>query len=87
MTTLNTDVENQTQRQAADGVGNSAGVPQNTDVPDQVQQQEPQSRDPFFIGVETALQNAAQKARKRAIALDGYVATWRDGKIVYDTEP
>lgn len=48
---------------------------------------ESQPRDPFFIGVEEALHHAAKRARKRAIALNGYVATWRDGKIVYDTEP
>ena len=44
-------------------------------------------RSAFFVGVEAALHRAAKKARRRAIALDGYVATWRDGKIVYDTEP
>ena len=59
----------------------------NTDLGNQAQGQEPQSRAQFFIGVEAALHSAAKKARRRAIALDGYVATWRDGKIVYDTEP
>ncbi len=34
----------------------------------------------------TALQRASVKARRRAIALTGSVATWRDGKIVYETE-
>ena len=34
-----------------------------------------------------AMRRAAKKARKRAIDNDGYVATWRDGKIVHDTEP
>ena len=58
-----------------------------TDVGDQPQQPESQSRAPFFIGVESGLRNAAKKARRRAIALNGYVATWRDGKVVYDTEP
>ena len=53
----------------------------------QKQQLEPAERDPFWIGAEAALQRAAKKARKRAIALNGYVATYRDGKIVYDTEP
>ncbi len=43
--------------------------------------------DPFVDGALNALRRAAKKARRRAIALDGYVATWRDGKIVYDTEP
>ena len=42
---------------------------------------------PQIDGGLAALRRAAYKARKRAIALDGYVATWRDGKIVYDTEP
>ena len=39
-----------------------------------------------FIGAEKALRRAAIKARKRAIETSGSVATWRDGKIVYDTE-
>ena len=38
------------------------------------------------IGAEAALRRAAIKARKRAIETTGYVATWRDGKIVYETE-
>ena len=42
---------------------------------------------PQIDGGLAALRRAAYKARKRAIALDGYVATWRDGEIVYDTEP
>ena len=87
MTALNTYVESQIQQQAADGVSCSADVPQNTDVANQAQQQETQSRAPFFIGVDTALQDAVPKAPRRAIALHGYVATWRDVKIVYDTEP
>ncbi len=33
-----------------------------------------------------ALKRAAIKARRRAIETTGYVVTWRDGKIVYDTE-
>ena len=37
--------------------------------------------------IDAAMHRAAKEARKRAIAEDGYVATWRDGKIVYDTEP
>ena len=53
----------------------------------QKQQIEPAEHDLFWIGAEAALQRAAKKARKRAIALNGYVATYRDGKIVYDTEP
>ena len=39
-----------------------------------------------FIGAEKALRRAAIKARKRAIETTGSVPTWRDGKIVYDTE-
>ncbi len=34
-----------------------------------------------------AMKRAAKKARQRAIALTGSVVTYRDGKIVYDTEP
>ena len=48
---------------------------------------EPDELDPFWAGAEAALRRAAYKARRRAIALNGYVATYRDGKIVYDTEP
>ncbi len=33
-----------------------------------------------------AMRRAAVKARRRAIEATGSVATWRDGKIVYDTE-
>lgn len=39
-----------------------------------------------FIGAEAALRRAAVKARRRAIETTGSVPTWRDGKIVYDTE-
>lgn len=42
--------------------------------------------DMYFAGAEAALRRAAIKARKRAIELTGSVPTWRDGKIVYDTE-
>ncbi len=38
-------------------------------------------------GAEAAMRRATIKARKRAIALTGRVVTFRDGKIVYDTEP
>ena len=55
-------------------------------VPVLVQEPAPE-RDPFMAGAEAALRRAAKKARRRAIALNGYVATYRDGKIVYDTEP
>ena len=33
-----------------------------------------------------ALRRAAVKARRRAIETTGSVPTWRDGKIVYETE-
>ncbi len=38
-------------------------------------------------GLEAAMRRATMKARRRAIALTGRVVTFRDGKIVYDTEP
>ena len=38
-------------------------------------------------GALVAMRRAAKKARQRAIDNDGYVETWRDGKIVRDTEP
>ena len=34
-----------------------------------------------------AIRRSAKKARQQAVDTDGYVATWRDGKIVHDTEP
>ena len=87
MTTLNTDAESQAQLHADDDMQKIANASIDADVVNEQRHLESQSRDPFFIGVETALQDAGKKARKRAIALNGYVATWRDGKIVYDTEP
>ena len=39
-----------------------------------------------FIGVEATLRRAAKRTRRRAIETTGSVPTWRDGKIVYDTE-
>ena len=50
---------------------------------------EPESpeRDPFWLAAEAALRRAAYKARQRDIALTGSAVTYRDGKIVYDTEP
>ena len=44
------------------------------------------TRPAHFKGAEAALRRAAVKARKRAIETTGSVPTWRDGKIVYDTE-
>ena len=40
----------------------------------------------YFAGAYAALCRASIKARRRAIETTGYVAGWRDGKIVYDTE-
>ena len=57
------------------------------EVSQQRDQGEGRPYNPQIDGGLAALRRAAYKARKRAIALDGYVATWRDGKIVYDTEP
>ena len=42
--------------------------------------------DAFFKGVDAAIRRAAVEARQRAIDTKGYVETWRDGKIVRDTE-
>ena len=56
-------------------------------APELLVQEPAPERDPFMAGAEAALRRAAKKARRRAIALNGYVATYRDGKIVYDTEP
>ncbi len=42
---------------------------------------------PLIDGGLAALRRAAYKARKRDIALTGSTVSWRDGKIVYDTEP
>lgn len=39
-----------------------------------------------FKDIDAAMRRAAVKARKRAIETTGSVPTWRDGKIVYDTE-
>ena len=44
----------------------------------------PRSKD--LIGAEAALRRAAIKARRRAIETTGSVPTWKDGKIVYETE-
>lgn len=53
--------------------------------PDTKQTTAPQS--PAEPAALAAMRRAAKKARQRAIDNDGYVPTWRDGKIVYDTEP
>ena len=51
---------------------------------DKKEAKRPRSKD--LIGAEAALRRAAVKARRRAIETTGSVPTWRDGKIVYDTE-
>ena len=43
-------------------------------------------RSEYFLGMDAALRRAAKKARRRAIETTGSVPTWRDGKLVYDTE-
>ena len=43
-------------------------------------------RSEYFLGMDAALRRAAIKARKRAIESTGSVPTWREGKLVYDTE-
>ena len=50
-------------------------------------QANPSERDPFWADSEAALHRGAKKARKRDIALTGYAVSYRDGKVVYDTEP
>ena len=40
----------------------------------------------YVAGMEAAMRRATIKARKRAIETTGSVPTWRDGKIVYETE-
>ena len=42
--------------------------------------------DAFFKGIDAAMRRAAVEARQRAIDTNGYVETWRDGKLVRDTE-
>ena len=42
--------------------------------------------DAFLKGVDRAMRRAAIEARQRAIDNDGYVETWRDAKLVRDTE-
>ena len=45
-----------------------------------------EEHDAFLAGVDRAMRRAAIEARQRAIDRQGYVETWRDGKIVRDTE-
>lgn len=46
-----------------------------------------EERNPYWLGAEAALKRAVKKARRRDIALTGSAVTYRDGKVVYDTEP
>ena len=42
--------------------------------------------DAYFAGIDAAMRRAAIEARRRAIKTTGSVGTWRDGKLVRDTE-
>ena len=44
-------------------------------------------RDPDMVGAEAALRRAAVVARRRALATTGWVAVFKDGKIVRDYGP
>ncbi len=57
------------------------------EISQQRQREQQRPYDPYTDGALAALQRAAKKARERNIALLGSVVTYRDGKIVYDTEP
>ena len=46
----------------------------------------PQEPSADSLAALAALRRAAVKARRRAIETTGSVPTWRDGKIVYETE-
>ena len=45
-----------------------------------------EERDEFFKGIDAAMRRAAVEARRRAIETSGSVATWRNGRIEYDSE-
>ena len=45
-----------------------------------------EERAKYWAGLDAAMKRAAIKARRRAIETTGSVPTWRDGKLVYDTE-
>ena len=57
------------------------------EISQQREREQQRPYDPYTDGALEALERAALKARRRNIALLGSVVTWRDGKIVYDTEP
>lgn len=40
------------------------------------------TRDPDLVGAEAAMQRAAERARRRAIATTGSVVVFKDGKII-----
>ncbi|MDE0104295.1 MAG: hypothetical protein OXN89_18130 [Bryobacterales bacterium] len=46
---------------------------------------DPERESNLFADPLPALRRAARAARARAIAISGSVATYRDGKLVYDT--
>ncbi len=41
-------------------------------------------RDPDLVGAEAAMRRAAKIARRRAIETSGFVAVFKDGKIVHE---
>ena len=45
-----------------------------------------EEHDAFLEGVDRAMRRAAVEARRRAIETTGSVGTWRNGKLVRDTE-
>ena len=51
-----------------------------------VQKPTEEERSKYWAGVDAAMRRAAIKARRRAIETTGSVPTWRNGKLVYDTE-
>ena len=57
------------------------------EISQQREREQQRPYDPYTDGALEALKRAALKARRRNIALLGSVVTYRDGKIVYDTEP
>jgi hypothetical protein len=57
------------------------------EISQQRDREEQRPYDPYTDGALAALKRAAEKARKRNIALLGSVVTYRDGQIVHDTEP
>lgn len=58
-------------------------------TPEDQEKQDPgkELRDPDMVGAEAALRRAAVVARRRAIATTGWVAVFKDGKIIRDYGP